>query len=54
MICRQTGVKLFRLVSTVCKNMEKLEVVPDVIDTAPAAKLEVGHKLQRYFKIQLH
>jgi hypothetical protein len=30
-----------RLLSTVPKTMEKNSVVPDVIDTAPGAKLEV-------------
>ncbi|PSN30334.1 OV-16 antigen [Blattella germanica] len=42
MVCRQPVRSIFsRLLSSVSKRMEKHEVVPDVIDTAPTAKLEV-------------
>lgn len=39
-----------RLLSTVKKTMEKHGVVPDVIDTAPGAKLEVRVKIGYCFQ----
>jgi hypothetical protein len=38
-----------RLLSTVSKTMEKHGVVPDVIDTAPAAKLVVRIHIRHCF-----
>jgi hypothetical protein len=50
MIARRPVLNIIsRLLSTVSKSMEKHGVVPDVIDKAPAAKLEVRFHIRRCF-----